>query len=83
MSTKIKPLEFEFLSPIFCGLYTLGSINYRPTLSSPFESGLEHFDITLLIFINHHMTSPKLELRCKAMGNTINLKTQRYKVPKK
>ena len=51
MSTKIKPFESEFLSLFFCGLYTLSSINYHPTLSPPFKSGLEHFDITLLIII--------------------------------
>jgi len=42
-------------------------------ISPPFEFGLEHFNVALLL-ITSHLTSPKRESRCKSMGDTINQK---------
>jgi hypothetical protein len=85
MSTKIKPFEFWFLSPSFGESVAFGSIKYRPTPSSPFESGLEHFNVTFLLITSHIgicMTSSKVEPRYKAISDKINLKIQRHNAPK-
>jgi len=60
MIAQIKPFKFEFLSPTFSDSVAFGSIKYLPAPSPPFESGLEHFNVALLL-ITSHVKSPKRE----------------------
>jgi len=67
MSAKNKPFKLWFFyPPNFADSVALGSIKYRPAPTAPFESGLEHFNVTFLLIMSHIaicMTSSKVESR--------------------